>query len=66
MKKSDKILKRNGIQGGLSWQKQKTIENCILLKHIIDNDLSHIWRWIFIIVGLIVGLYAESFFIKGG
>lgn len=60
MLRSEKILKKNGIQEGLSWEKQKTIENSILLKHIIDNDLKHMWRWIFIMVGLIAGLYAKS------
>ena len=62
MKRSEKILEKNGIQDGLSWQKQKTIENGILLRHIIDNDLSHMWHWIKGIVLLLVGLIAKSFF----
>ena len=62
MKRSEKILRKNGIQDGLSWQKQKTIENGILLKHIIDNDLKHMWHWIKGIVILLLGLMAKSFF----
>ena len=61
MKKSEKILQQNGIEEGLSWQKRKTVENGILLKHIIDNDLRHLWRLIFIMIGLIAGLYAKFF-----
>ena len=61
MKKSEKILQQNGIQDGISWQKQKTIENGVLLRHIIDNDLRHMWRLIFVMIGLIVGLYVKSF-----
>lgn len=65
MKRSEKIIKKNGIQQGLSWDRQKVIENNVLLKHIIDNDLSHMWRWIQGIVLLLVGLIAKSFFIGG-
>ena len=61
MKKSEKILKKNGIQEGLSWERRKAVENNILLKHIIDNDMKHIWWWIRIIVLGILGLYAKSF-----
>lgn len=61
MKKSEKILQENGIQEGISWTKRKTIENGVLLRHIIDNDLKHIWRLIFVLVGLIAGLYAKTF-----
>jgi hypothetical protein len=64
MKKSEKILQQNGIQEGISWTKRKTIENSILLKHLIDNDLKHMWRLILLIMGLIAGLYAK-FFIGG-
>jgi len=65
MKKSEKILKRNHIQEGLSWERRKTIENNVLLKHIIDNSLSHIWWWIRIIVLMILGLYGKLFLIGG-
>ena len=65
MKRSEKIIKKNGIQQGLSWDRQKVIENNVLLKHIIDNDLSHMWRWIQGIVLLLVGLIAKSFFFGG-
>lgn len=61
MKKSERILKENGIQEGIPWEKRKAIENNILLKHIIDNSLNHIWWWIRIIVVMILGLYAKSF-----
>jgi len=65
MKKSEKILKRNHIQEGLSWERRKTIENNVLLKHIIDNSLNHIWWWIRIIVLMILGLYGKLFLIGG-
>ena len=65
MKRSEKIIEKNGIQQGLSWDRQKVIENNVLLKHIIDNDLSHMWRWIQGIVLLLVGLIAKSFFFGG-
>lgn len=62
MLRSEKILRKNGIQEGLSWEKRKAIENNVLLKHIIDNSLNHIWWWIRIIVVMIFGLYAKLFF----
>ena len=65
MKKSEKILQQNGIQNGLSWERKTAIENNVLLKHIIDNGLNHIWWWIRIIVLMILGLYAKSFFLGG-
>ena len=65
MKRSERILRKNGVQEGLSWQRQETLRNGILLRHIIDNDMSHIWWWIRIIVVMILGLYAKSFFIGG-
>lgn len=61
MKRSDKVIKENGIQEGISWERQKTIENNVLLKYIVDHSVPLIWRWIFVMVGLIVGLYAKSF-----
>lgn len=61
MKRSEKILQQNGVQDGLSWQKKKITENSILLKHIIDNDLKHMWHWIKGIVLLVLGLMAKSF-----
>ena len=61
MKRSEKILRENGIQEGLSPERRTSIENNVLLKHIIDNSLSHIWWWIRIIVVMILGLYAKSF-----
>ena len=61
MKRSDRIIKANGVQEGLSWQRQETLKNGILLRHIIDNDMNHIWWWIRIIVVMILGLYAKSF-----
>ena len=62
MKRSEKIIQKNGIQEGLSWERQKTIENNVLLKHIVDNDMKHMWRWIQGIVLLLLGLIAKSFF----
>jgi len=66
MKRSDRILRKNHVQSGLSWEREKIIENNLLLKHIIDNDIKIIWRWIFAIVGLVVGLYLKSLLIVGG
>ena len=62
MKRSEKIIQQNGIQEGISWEKRKAIENNVLLKHIIDNELKHMWRWIQGIVLLLVGLIAKSIF----
>ena len=61
MKRSDKIIRENGIQEGISWERQKTIENNVLLKYIVDHSVPIMWRWIFVMMGLIVGLYAKSF-----
>ena len=61
MKRSDRVIKENGIQEGISWERQKTIENNVLLKYIVDHSVPLIWRWIFVMVGLIVGMYAKSF-----
>jgi len=61
MKRSDKIIKENGVQEGISWERQKTIENNVLLKYIVDHSVPIMWRWIFVMMGLIVGLYAKSF-----
>jgi len=60
MKKSEKILRKNDIPGGLTWLQREVIKNTTLLKHIIDNDLKHLWRWLLVIMGLIAGLYAKS------
>ena len=61
MRRSDKIIKANGLQQGISWERQKTIENNVLLKYIVDHSVPLIWRWIFVMLGLIIGLYAKSF-----
>ena len=61
MKRSDKIIKENGVQEGISWERRKTIENNVLLKYIVDHSIPIIWRWIFVMVGLIIGMYAKSF-----
>ena len=61
MKRSDKIIRANGVQGEISWERQKTIENNVLLKYIVDHSVPLMWRWIFAMMGLIVGLYAKSF-----
>ena len=57
MKKSEKIESEIQIRQGQPslWEIYK--ESCInkaLLKHIIDNDLRHIWRVIFIILSYLV------------
>lgn len=46
MKKSEKILKKNNIPSDLSASEKTAIENNVLLRHIIDNDLKHLWWWI--------------------
>ncbi len=65
MKRSQRILEKNGDLSEMSWQKQKTVENGVLLRHIIDNDLKNVWRLMFVMLGLVAGLYAKSFFIGG-
>ena len=66
MKRSDKVIRENGIQEGISWERQKTIENNVLLKYIVDHSVPIMWRWIFVMMGLIVGIYAKSFIAFGG
>lgn len=61
MKKSEKILRKNNIPGELPRLEREVIKNTTLLEHIINNDLRHMWRLIFVMVGLIVGLYVKSF-----
>lgn len=65
MKKSEKILRKNSIPEGLPSLEKEVIKNTTLLEHIINNDLKHLWRWLFIVIGLIAGLYAKSF-VAGG
>ena len=62
MKKSERILKKNNISNDLPEWKQQIIKNTTLLEHIVDNDLSHLWRWLIVLVLLIAGLYGKSFF----
>ena len=67
MKKSDKILSGVRVpQGEPSlWEIWKVAcESKTLLKHVIDNDLKHIWR---IILGILSYLIAVTigFFLKG-
>jgi len=61
MRRSEKIIRQNGVQGEISWERQKAIENNVLLKYIVDHSVPIMWRWIFVMMGLIVGLYAKSF-----
>jgi len=63
MKKSRKILNQIDIPHGLSENDRMTIETNILLKHVIDNDLKHIWGAIKLIAGAISGLVIAA--IKG-
>lgn len=46
MKKSEKILSETHIPLNTGENDRMTIENNVLLKHIIDNDLKHIWAWL--------------------
>ena len=59
MKKSRKILRKANIPDGLSEYERKTIENNVLLKHIIDNDLRHLWNWVRGIALALVGLITK-------
>jgi len=57
MKKSDEILKNLKISQGEPslWEIWKVAcESKSLLKHVIDNDLPHIWRIITIILSYLV------------
>lgn len=62
MKRSDKILRKNNISEELPSLERQVIKNTTLLEHIINNDLSHLWRWLLVLVLLIAGLYGKSFF----
>jgi len=62
MKRSVKILNKNNISRDISESERMTIENSVLLRHIIDNDLKHLWRFIWSILILLVGLIAKSLF----
>jgi len=67
MKRSDKILNNADIPKNLSEYQRMTIENNVLLKHIIDNELKHIWGWIkgiAIAVFTLVFRFMVSFFGK--
>ena len=60
MKKSDKIETRVKIEldsrEGFTWKElwECSVTTKALLKHIIDNDLRHIWRIITIILSYLV------------
>ena len=54
MKKSKKILQKVEIPHELDENDRLTYENNVLLKHIIDNDLPHIWGAIKIIAGALI------------
>ena len=60
MRKSRKILDKADIPYNLNENDRMTIENNVLLKHVIDNDLKHIWGAIKLIAGAIVGLAAAA------
>ena len=67
MKKSDKIESKVKISQGEPslWEIWKVVcRNNALTKHVIDNDLRHIWRIIIVILSyLIIG--TVGFFLKG-
>lgn len=67
MKKSDKIESKIQIRQGEPslWDIWKGVcTNKALLKHVIDNDLKHIWR---IILGILSYLIVATvgFFLRG-
>ena len=61
MKHSEKILKGNNIPEDLPKWKQEIIKNTVLLEHIINNDMRHLWRWLLVMLILIAGLYGKTF-----
>lgn len=62
MKRSEKILRKNNISEELPSLERQVIKNTTLLEHLINNDLSHLWRWLLVLVLLMAGLYGKSFF----
>lgn len=62
MKRSERILRKNSISKELPEWQQEIKRNTMLLEHIINNDLSHLWRWLLVLVLLVGGLYLEFFF----
>jgi len=62
MKRSKKVLARTEIPSNLNDNDRMTIENNVLLKHIIDNDLRHIWAWIKGIAMAMLGLIGHAIF----
>lgn len=68
MKKSEKILKDADIPEHLSEYEIMTIENNVLLKHIINNDLPHLWAWVkgiaITLLSSLLGLLAKVALIK--
>jgi len=56
MKKSEKILSQSDIPHDITESERMTIENNVLLKHIIDNDIKHLWAWVKGVVMAIVAL----------
>lgn len=70
MKRSDKVENRVRIEMDSKGEPslwdilRVSYTNKALLKHIIDNDLRHIWRIIFIILSYLV-IATAGFFIRG-
>lgn len=62
VKRSEKILRKNNISRDISESERTAIENNILLKHIIDNDLKHLWRSVWSILIILAGLIVKSLF----
>lgn len=70
MKKSDKIENRARIEALVNNKDPKLYDiwgavcsNKALIKHVIDNDLPHIWRIILVILSYLV-VATAGFFIK--
>lgn len=67
MKKSDKVENEIKIRQGEPslWDIWRvSCKNRALLKHIIDNELPHIWKVILIILSYLV-IATAGFFIRG-
>ena len=70
MRKSDKIENKLRIQleskEGFTWKElwEAVYTNKALLKHVIDNELPHIWKVILIILSYLV-MATAGFIIKG-
>ena len=62
MKRSEKILRKNNISRAISDNERTAIENNVLIKHVIDNDIKHLWWLIRLILAVVLGLLVKAFY----